>query len=291
MGGPAYNSETRSMRAMSEGYHTKSFTDTFVQSKVGKIHESMDPKNIRLRESRDSEIHPKTFPIYFTLDVTGSMLEIPHMLIKDGLPTMVSKMIQGGISSPAILFGAVGDSAWGDSAPLQIGQFESGDAELDMWLTRTYPEGGGGSNRGESYLWAWYFAARHTVTDAWEKRKEKGLLVTVGDEPCLEAISKTEFDAVMGKDLVDRSYTAEELLKEAQEKWNVFHIHINHRSRSADSSWKKWLDQNLIEIEDYRKIPDIVAKLALDNCHSCKETDQSISSTDIPKDEDFKITL
>jgi hypothetical protein len=286
MGGLGYSIESRSLRAMSEGYHTKPFTETFGQSKVGKIHESMDPKKIRLRESRDSEIHPKTFPIYFTLDVTGSMLDIPHMLIKDGLPTMVSKMIQGGIPSPAILFGAVGDSAWGDIAPLQIGQFESGDAELDMWLTRTFPEGGGGSNRGESYAWAWYFAANHTVTDAWEKRKEKGLLVTVGDEPCLEAISKTEFDTVMGEGLVQRSYTAEELLEQASEKWNVFHIHVNHRDRPADSSWKKWLGQNLIEIKHHEEIPDIVSKLALDNCHSCKETDvPGIGGSE------FKITL
>ena len=56
-----------------------------------------------------------------------------------------------------------------DSAPLQVGQFESSDELLDKWLTNIYFEAGGGGNGGESYALAWYFAALKTATDSMEK--------------------------------------------------------------------------------------------------------------------------
>src|SRR5882672_1510061 len=199
MGRTTYSNDRRNLKAVTKGYFTNDFADNFTQIKESRIHVSIDPKKIRRREARDSEAHPVTFPIIFGMDVTGSMLKIPQLLIKEGLPKMITDIIQGGVQSPALLFLAVGDSAARDRAPLQIGQFESGDEELDVWLERTWPEGGGGGNAGESYPWAWYFAGYHTTTDAWDKRKEKGLLVTFGDEPCLGAISKTEFEEVMGK--------------------------------------------------------------------------------------------
>lgn len=267
MGGTSYSFDSRKMRAASMGYGTKSMHDTFSQLKEGKIHESMDPKNIRLREARDSEVHPATFPIIFGMDVTGSMGEVPQMLIKDGLPKMVSDIIQRGVQSPALLFLALGDSKAGDRAPLQVGQFESGDAELDMWLTRTWPEGGGGSNYGESYLWAWYFAGHHCETDAWDKRKQKGLLITFGDEPCLETISRLEMKEVMNID-IQADLSVLSLLEKAREKWNVFHIQLANR-RSTDPHWKEWLGQGLIETSDYTEIPSIVARLAAENCTYC----------------------
>lgn len=272
MGGTSYSFESRSLRAASEGYFTKSAADTFTQLKEGKVHESMNPKTIRLRESRDSEVHPFTYPIIFGMDVTGSMGEVPKMLIRNGLPDMVSKTIQRGVESPAILFLCLGDSQAGDRGPLQIGQFESGDKEMDMWLTRCWPEGGGGSNAGESYLWAWYFAAYHCQTDAWDKRKEKGLLITFGDEPCLHQISQREYREVMGEDDIPKGLqfplTAEDLLKKAQEKWNVFHLHFTDH-RSTPNHWKEWLGQHLIEIPDHTEVPNVVARLAVENCSYC----------------------
>ena len=131
------------------------------------------PSKALLRESRDSTSNPNSLPVIIALDVTGSMRTIPHSLVKEGLPNMVGNMIQRGVTDPAILFLGIGDHTC-DDAPLQVGQFESGDEELDLWLTRTWLEGHGGGNNGESYLLAWYFAAKHTITDAWEKRGQKG---------------------------------------------------------------------------------------------------------------------
>jgi len=274
MGGSFYSFDSRTERSFSKGYTTKDAGDLFEQIKKRKIHESMDPKNIRLRESRDSTVHPATFPIIFGMDVTGSMKQIPHELLKDGLPKMISGIIQRGVTSPALLFLALGDSQV-DDAPFQVGQFESGDAEMDLWLTRTWPEGGGGSNDGESYLWAWYFAAHHCVTDAWEKRNQKGLLITFGDEPCLKMISASEMTSVMG--IESGAHTAEDLLADAQDKWEVYHIHFKGH-RPTPQHWKDWLGQNLIEIKDHHEIPAIVARLAEKHCSYCSGAEP----TDVP---------
>lgn len=147
MGYTSYSTDSRSARAATRGYATKSANDIFEQNKERKIHESMDPKKAKLRESMDSEIHPLSVPIILGLDVTGSMLDVPVYLIREGLPKMMSNIIERGIKDPQVLFLAIGDAET-DYFPLQVGQFESGDEELDLWLTRTYLEGHGGGNGG-----------------------------------------------------------------------------------------------------------------------------------------------
>ena len=259
MGGPAYSHESRSIRAASLGYHTKSKDDIFIQNKKKRIHESMEPSKALIRESRDSEVHPNSLPIIIGLDVTGSMGHIPHDLVKDGLPKMVGNLIQKGVSSPAILFLGIGDHEC-DSAPLQVGQFESGDEELDLWLTRTWIEGRGGGNAGESYHLAWYFGANHTITDSYDKRGQKGFLFTIGDEPCLNSLPKRAVEEIMGKD-VQSGFTAEELLKAAQEKYEVFHLHIMEGSNGNYSLgyWEKLLGQRCIQVDDHTKVGDVIA--------------------------------
>lgn len=263
MGRPEYNVHLRSVRASSSGYYSKSADEIFTQSRERRMHDSMDPKKALIRESRDSENHPNSVPIILGLDVTGSMGHIPHFLVKDGLPKIMGGIIQKGIPDPQILFTAIGDTEC-DSYPLQVGQFESGDEELDMWLTRVYLESGGGGNAGESYLLAWMFAANHTVTDAWEKRKQKGFLFTVGDEPCLPRLSATEMKEVMG---VGQGASAEEFLKAAQEKWNVYHLHIMEGSagRRSLSYWKELLGENCIQIDNHEKVADAITRIVTEN--------------------------
>lgn len=255
MGGPAYNFQSRSSRTVE--YKSKSFTDKFEQNKKGEMHESMDPKKALIRESRDSDIHPFTLPVIFGMDFTGSMQKIPEHLIEDGLPDMIKKIMERGIKSPAILFLGIGDSKW-DKVPLQVGQFESGDKELDIWLERSYIEGNGGGNGGESYLWAWYYAAKHCVTDAWEKRGQKGIIITVGNEPCHSEITSAEFRDVMGLDLL--TMTMQQIYDLAKEKWNIYHICINNRF-DACPSWKEFLGENAISVTDYRDVPNVAADI------------------------------
>ena len=75
------------------------------------------------------------------------------------------------------MFGGIGD-AQSDRVPLQVGQFES-DNRMDDQLRTIFLEGNGGGQKSESYELATYFIARHTVTDAWEKRGRKGVKRTL----------------------------------------------------------------------------------------------------------------
>ncbi|ABQ03787.1 hypothetical protein [Flavobacterium johnsoniae] len=263
MGGTRYDFGAREDRAKKVGYASKSASEIFTQNALRKAHESMNPNGVIFREARDSEVHPNTVPIILGLDVTGSMGHIPHELIKEGLPKLMGGIIQGGVPDPALLFLGIGDHEC-DRYPLQVGQFESGDEELDMWLTRTYIEGGGGGNAGESYLLAWYFAAFHTKTDAFEKRGQKGLLFTVGDEPGLKTLPASAIKEIMGQG--QQTYTHLELLAEAQKRYDVYHISVLHSGQAinADVEWKELLGQNCLSIEDHREIPNVIKKIICD---------------------------
>lgn len=267
MGYTSYSTDSRSARAVTKGYATKSANDIFEQNKERKIHESMDPKKAKLRESMDSEIHPLSVPIILALDVTGSMLDVPVHLIREDLPKMMSNIIEHGIKDPQVLFLAIGDAET-DYFPLQVGQFESGDEELDLWLTRTYLEGHGGGNGGESYSLAWYFAAFHTVTDAWNKRKQKGFLFTVGDEPCLRNLSVCQIKEVL-EETPETSFSEKELLKRAQERYNVYHLHVLEGVQGHNSLnyWKELLGDHCIAVADHREVGNVIAKIVTTNVH------------------------
>lgn len=255
-------------------YASKSADQIFEQNIKKRIHESMDPKDIKIREARDSETHPNSVPMIVSLDVTGSMGSIPMHLIRDGLPHMMGNIIQHGTPDPALLFLAVGDTVY-DEYPLQVGQFESGDKELDTWLTRTYLEGGGGANIGESYLLAWYFAAFHTVTDAWEKRGQKGFLFTIGDEPCLNGLPMNALKGLMNHAVGQSGYTDVDLLKAAKEKWNVYHLHIMEGAGGARSLdyWKGLMGQNCITVDNHMDVSRIIAEIVVEHTEKPVKTD------------------
>jgi len=281
MGGSYYSVTDRSTRSVAQGYQTKHKDDLFEQNKKREIHESMDPKKIRLRESRDSENHPNSVPVIVGMDETGSMDIVPEYLVREGLPKIMSGIIERGVPDPQILFLGIGDSKC-DHAPFQVGQFESGDAELDMWLTRVWLEGSGGGNGGESYHWAWYFAAMHTVTDAWEKRKQKGFLFTIGDERCLSELSAREISEVMGY-TPERSFRTEDLLAMAQEKYNVYHLHIMQGAQGhyTLSYWKKLLGENCIVIDNYTGVSKAISDVVIKASRYAPEMLQELTDTEM----------
>lgn len=265
MGYATYSSDSRLLRSASKGYATKSRDDIFEQNKKRMIHESMAPKQATLRECCDSEAHPNTVPVELFLDVTGSMGQIPHQMIKDGLPKLIGSLIQNGIPDVSLMFGAIGDHEC-DRHPLQIGQFECGDEEMDMWLERTYIEGGGGGNAGESYLLAWYFAANHVKTDAFDKRGKKGYVFTVGDEPTLRYLPMSAVREQMGEQAVGQeTLKAKELFLEASKKNHVYHIHIVHNSASnrVIEDWRNLIGENLIVINDQNELASTISKIIL----------------------------
>ena len=264
MGGGTYSVMGRTDRAISSGYYDGSNDDIF---KNRRLSNGMNPNGIKIRESRDSKEHPNSLSIILALDVTGSMGQIPNLLVKDGLPNIMNGIFKAGIKDPQILFLGIGDHTC-DRAPLQVGQFESNDELLDKWLTDIFLESGGGGNNGESYLLAWYFAAKHTDIDCFEKRGKKGYLFTIGDEPVLKSISKETLKQLMG-DGEYRNYTCYELLEEARKKYEVYHIHIRETyTGSFDSTindWKEILGDNLIVLQSHKTLAKVITDIISNN--------------------------
>lgn len=223
----------------------------------------MLPKGIGIRESRDSDAHPNSLAVMVFLDVTGSMGRIPESIVKNELGTLMSTIIDNGVEHPQILFGAIGDHI-SDTTPLQVGQFESGTDELNKWLTSMYIEGNGGGQCMESYLLAWLIGGRHTSIDCFEKRNQKGFLITIGDEK-----SWNNVDSHRLKDLLGYAQAEEvtdiQLLEEAQRLYNVYHIHVNEASYRDDPNvlgyWRKMLGERLIILNDYHAICATIATL------------------------------
>jgi hypothetical protein len=287
MGNGTYSVDSRVLRATTMNYASNDISTVFTQQKSRVCHESMSPNGVAFRECRYSNDHPKALPIILALDVTGSMQDIPVQLIRSGLPTLMSTLIQQGVPDAALLFLAIGDHE-ADAYPIQIAQFESADAELDMWLTRTYLEGGGGGNAGESYPLAWEFAANRVKSDAWEIDKQKGFLFTIGDEPFLKVIPKRELEMLYGSNLAyaESAQTAEELYKAACEKFNVFHISVHHGYRNfTDPSWKQLMGQHLLTVTDHNEIPKLIANTVITNIPA-REIEMTSTSNEVVKSEE-----
>ena len=195
---------------------------------------------------------------------------VPEQIVKNGLPTLMDNIIEAGINDPQVLFCGIGDFVY-DAAPLQVGQFESSADLLDRWLTRVYLEGGGGGNRNESYNLAYLLAARHTSTDAWEKRGEKGFLFTVGDEPCASAIPREIIERLTtGSDR--RTVSTGDILAEARERYNVYHIHVVHDAASKfedrKQGWEELLGSNFVVLQDVEDLSRTVASIVIDHTSS-----------------------
>lgn len=263
MGHGEYDIHSRLARSESLGYATASADEIFTNRA---LNEDMNPSGVTIRESRDSEEHPYSIPIIIGLDVTGSMGHIPHHLVKEGLPHMMDNIIQKGIADPQVLFMGIGDHEC-DGAPLQIGQFESSDELLDNWLTNLWIEGGGGGNLGESYLLAWFFASQFTRTDHAERRNQKGLLFTIGDEPTLSNLPSEAQKTIMGPGQY-QSLTAVELLAAARENYEVYHLHIQEashgRSQNVTNGWRDLIGgDNLLIVQNKNDIANLIADITL----------------------------
>jgi len=266
MGHTAYSSTNLASTVSLRGYDTKSTREIFTESH---INNAMDPHNLGIRESRDSKEHPESLAIILALDVTGSMGSVPHFIVKNGLMNIMDGIIDRGILHPQILFAGIGDHECGDNAPLQVGQFESGDDLLIHWLEKLYLEGGGGGNDGESYMLAWYLAAKHTAIDCFEKRNQKGFLFTIGDEPVLPNIPANRLKQLIG-DGQFKNFDSLALLNMAREKWNVFHIHLRGQTSNGQrmevmDGWKQIMGENLLIVERQEEVAKTITNIVAAN--------------------------
>jgi hypothetical protein len=232
----------------------------YSDSGAGRVHPSLDPYGVTMRESRDSDEHPQSLAIAVLFDVTGSMRGVPRVL-QAKLPQLLGLLLRKGYATdPQILFGAIGDATC-DRAPLQVGQFES-DNRMDDDLGRILLEGGGGGQKTESYELALYFMARHTVTDCYAKRRKRGYLFIIGDEMAYPRVKPREVQAVIGTGL-ERSTPIAALMTEVTRAWDTYYILPAGASYVGDTQvlgfWRDLLGQNVIELADLDAVCETIA--------------------------------
>lgn len=213
--------------------------------KQSQCHPLMNPKGVRVRESRDGTEHPQSIGIVFALDVTGSMGEIPKLLATRQLPVFMKTLVDCQIPDPQLLFMAVGD-AISDNAPLQVGQFESTAELMDQWLTWSYLEAGGGGTGQESYELAMYFLAIHAEMDCMVKRNKRGYLFMTGDENPYPTLSRHVVDAVIG-DHLEEDLSCEEIVAELQKTFTPFFIIPDlARAKRCERRWRDLLGDHVL---------------------------------------------
>ena len=224
------------------------------------VHEKMNPRGVKARESRDSAAHPRSHAVGVLFDVTGSMQGVPRIL-QANLPKLMNMLLRKGyLDHPQILIGAIGDATC-DRGPLQVGQFESG-IEIEDDLGKLFLEGGGGGQATESYELAMYFMARHTSIDCHEKRGKKGYLFIIGDEAPYPQVKRREVARVIG-DRPQADLPVKAMIAELRQAWEVYFIiprmTMYWNNKSIHRRWAQLLGQNVLRLEDPAGICELIA--------------------------------
>ena len=235
----------------------KSLDDAFA---MHALHPYLDPRRIKVRESRDSAANPNATPIIVALDVTGSMGRVVNEMRK-GVGTLFQDLIdRRPVPDPHVLAMGIGD-AHCDRAPLQVTQFETDGVVIARQIENIWLERGGGNNC-ESYNLPWYFAAMRTAIDC-VKKGRKGYLFTVGDEEPAGILRADHVNRFL-VDHVQRDLDDAELLALVGRHYHVFHIIVEEGSHAASrpsavrTTWSDLLGQRALPLADHRKLAETV---------------------------------
>lgn len=261
----AYNTSVRNMATSLDGVVVGDYSvqDMF---KSRSIDPMLNPKNV-MRECCDTEEHPNTIPIILALDVTGSMGSAATEVAKK--INVVMTDLYSKMQDVEFLIMGIGDLAY-DRAPIQASQFES-DIRIAEQLDKIYFESGGGGNSYESYTAAWYFGSRHTKLDCWNRGK-KGIIITMGDELINPYLPREALTRVTGDELQANVETVE-LYKETKEKYDIYHIFVEHGYSSAarrdDSvkSFATFLGKNNVKVSNVNGIADTIVDIITEACN------------------------
>lgn len=223
------------------------------------LHPDLDPKNV-IRECCDSQDHPRTVPVILALDVTGSMGDASAEVAKRMNEVMTG--LYETIPDVEFLIMGIGDLSY-DRAPIQISQFEA-DIRIAEQLDRVYLEHGGGGNSFESYTAAWYMGLYHTRLDCW-KRGEKGLIITMGDEPMNPYLPREALAKVTG-DRVERDVETAPLYRQVSVKYEIHHLHVCHRQpdryeKGVDASFGRRLPRGHLQFVGLEEISGALVEL------------------------------
>jgi hypothetical protein len=198
--------------------------DVFAYNQGAKgVHPTLDPNGLEIRESRDGTDHPNSNAIIVGLDVSGSMGRVVRAIHQD-LPQLF-RLLMGYkyIPDPQIMFAAFSNGRC-DQVPLQVGQFES-DNRMDINLENMVMGSplASGCDPQESSELMLYTAARHTLTDCWEKRHRKGYLFLITDEPAYTQVKQAEINHIIGPKLRE-DISLEHMIAETFERYHIYII-------------------------------------------------------------------
>lgn len=253
--------------------------------KAHRLSEVLNPYQV-MRECRDSKEHPNTLPVILGLDVTGSMGKASVKVAQKLNEIMTELYSDSDVPDIEFCIMGIGDLSC-DEAPIQMSQFES-DIRIAEQLDAIYFEGGGGGNSFESYTAAWYMGINHCKLDCWD-RGQKGIIITLGDElpnPYLP-IAIRDFRGlknVVGDTHLQGDIETADLLNEAREKFDLYHISVNDPNSSyawnnkgdkLDIAWSKLLGDDNYYIANLDNlastIVDIIKRHHSNSCSNSNE--------------------
>lgn len=257
MGGGRWNADTYSAYRST---HTvgKSAAEIFT---ARTIKSDYSPKNIKTRESRDSNDNPTSNAIIVAMDVTGSMGRIPHELIDGGLGTFITELFdKAPVTDPHLMLNFFDDVKFIGERSLQATQFEA-DIRIAAQMKELMITGAGGGNNSESYHLPLYFAAFHTSIDCFEKRGKKGLLFTFGDESVPPPLTDHEVEEVFGYRPEFQQMSYKDLFDAASRTYDVFHLVVIHGGYNEIDRWRAEIGEHAIPVTDHTKIPEIMTSI------------------------------
>lgn len=278
-----YVSTTKGMSM--DAFTTTSNLATQNVYKACRLSEVLNPYQV-MRECCDSDEHPNTLPVILALDVTGSMGKTSVKVAQKLNEIMTELYSDSDVPDIEFCIMGIGDLSC-DEAPIQMSQFES-DIRIAEQLDAIYFEGGGGGNSFESYTAAWYMGINHCKLDCWNKG-QKGIIITLGDElpnPYLP-IAIRDFRGlknVVGDTHLQGDIETADLLNEAREKFDLYHISVNDPNSSytwnnkgdkLDIAWSKLLGDDNYYIANLDNLAstiiDIIKKHYSNSCSNSNE--------------------
>ena len=264
MGGGTWTTSSFASYSATKGYNvdcaTGALDGTYSSQEMytqRHIHQDLKPYNI-VRECVDSAEHPETIPVILALDVTGSMgkaaVEVAKQL------NVIMTDLYARVKDIEFCVMGIGDLSY-DQHPIQMSQFES-DIRIAEHMDKVYFEYGGGGNSFESYTAAWYMGSRHTKLDCWNRGK-KGIIITMGDEQLNPYLPARKLSVDTG-DTLQGDIETSDLYPEVTEKFDVYHIDVNHRGyrdNGITPSWKKYMDDDHYKSVSLNAVKDTIVDM------------------------------
>jgi hypothetical protein len=214
------------------------------------------------------------------LDVTGSMKDLPDLIIKK-MATLYhesnaaiqgydpkdlekdrkkAKSLENKLEMAII---AVRDSRTGDDYPIQTINFSNGP-ELVKNVNRIATSGGGGNGR-ESYDLAAYHMVKNVETPN-VPANVKPLLVIIGDEGFYDTVKKAEIKRYIG-DSIPGDIDGKKLMQTLANKYDVFMLRpeLSYDAETYSSIHKQWVDvlgeERVMKMNDATRIVDCIIAL------------------------------